>query len=246
MNEITMQTLKHPIMARRHVRIMFVCTGNTCRSYMAENIFKANLQKAGVGSHFTMYSAGIHANVGELASRDALRALKMLGYTGWRHTAKQFDPEDAKRMTLIVCMTEQIKREVNMPNARTFAEIVGGEDIPDPYGKEFSAYISTARAIMAGFDEIIDYVVMPITAEIIEANKYKFLSALGPQGNTSAGSAVGAESPASDPTYKPRPAPPKKPIKRSPRKPSGRRKSDAPKDGNDAPNDAPQDENSEK
>ena len=100
-------------------KILFVCTGNTCRSPMAEVIFKAVCKK----HHRTgviVRSAGANADVGSGMMPEAATALKLYGYTLPKkpHTAKQY--------------LHKMQQQYNY--------IFSLQNYPDPYGQGQDAY----------------------------------------------------------------------------------------------------------
>lgn len=80
-------TAEHPVM-----RLCFVCTGNICRSPMAEVIMRALARARGLGERLKISSAGTGEwHVGERADPRTRQALARAGYNGDDHRAKQFD-----------------------------------------------------------------------------------------------------------------------------------------------------------
>lgn len=75
-------------------RVCFVCTGNICRSPMAEAISRKLAKGLGLHKLISFTSAGTGEwHVGEQADPRTLAALKRAGYSADEHRAKQFDPE---------------------------------------------------------------------------------------------------------------------------------------------------------
>ena len=86
------------------LKVIMVCTGNTCRSPMAECLLKARLERLGIGG-IEVRSAGLYAMDGAPASLGARRAMRRRGLSLEGHAARTFDPEEA-RGALIVGMTQ--------------------------------------------------------------------------------------------------------------------------------------------
>lgn len=77
----------------RPVHITFVCTGNICRSPMADRIFTAAVADAGLADVVRVTSAGTGSwHVGDPADQRARRELERHGYPA-DHTARQVDDE---------------------------------------------------------------------------------------------------------------------------------------------------------
>ena len=136
--------------------VIFVCTGNTCRSPMAENILRDVLKKRGTLSYYNVKSAGLAAEVGLDMSPNAKAALEHFGIKPKKHAARQLTLRSAKNACLIVCMTQRHKQAIGLPSCETVAEICGGNDVPDPYGGPVELYISTAEYLRYAAEDIAD------------------------------------------------------------------------------------------
>lgn len=83
-------------------QVCFVCTGNICRSPMAEAISRTLAERDGLNQLISFTSAGTGEwHVGERADPRTLSALERAGYNADTHRAKQFDPEWFNRFDLI-------------------------------------------------------------------------------------------------------------------------------------------------
>ena len=128
-------------------KIIFVCTGNTCRSPMAEIIMKNKLKLAGV-QNIRVTSAGLSAVLGDKISKNSALALKQLGYKSYGFKSKPLTKEMVIKADLIICMTESHKRYLSgFENVYTVSELTGLSDIIDPYGGSLAVYKNTAYQI---------------------------------------------------------------------------------------------------
>ncbi len=142
-------------------RILFVCTGNTCRSPMAEIILKNKIKLAGI-TGVRVSSAGLATTPNSKMSKYSQMALKQLGYKPYGFKSKQVDAGLLLKYDLIVCMTEEHKRYIrNFPGVCSIAEITGLGDIADPYGCELSEYLKVSHKLEDAcnviLEKIIDY-----------------------------------------------------------------------------------------
>lgn len=127
-------------------RICFVCTGNICRSPMAETVLLDIAAREGFDRSIGVMSAGTGDwHVGERADRRTITALQARGYDGSEHRAKQFDPNWFDDLDLIVTFDrtqERILRDwapteldrAKVQSLLSFdAEQAALGDVPDPY-----------------------------------------------------------------------------------------------------------------
>lgn len=129
------------------MKILFVCTGNTCRSCMAEAIFNELSHKDGVEA----YSAGLSVVPQSKTSKNTAALLKTnFNVDISERRAVQFTADLMKKNDLILTMTSYM-RDVLLENFSqyknkiyTLNEFVGlNGDISDPYGGDMDVYKTT-------------------------------------------------------------------------------------------------------
>ena len=86
--------------------ILFVCSGNTCRSPMAMALFR--LEKTDIQAE----SAGISAQNGQPASMEAIRACQILGADLTKHKSRRITPEMINDADIIAAMTSSHKMQL--------------------------------------------------------------------------------------------------------------------------------------
>jgi protein-tyrosine-phosphatase len=145
------------------VNILFVCTGNTCRSPMAEALFKYLLEKNQVeGIHAG--SAGTAAFPGQNASRQAERVMEEMGISLVGHRSRLIDEDLLDKADLILTMTDRHKTFVQAQHpsvwkkVHTLKEYVGmkQKDISDPFGHSDEVYRKAAREIQEALEKLLD------------------------------------------------------------------------------------------
>jgi protein-tyrosine phosphatase len=126
-------------------RVCFVCTGNICRSPMAESVFRARVAEAGLDGLVEVDSAGTGGwHEGDTADPRTVSVLGEQGY-GTEHTARQFQPSWFARRDLVIALDaghlRALRRMAPTPEdaakarlLRSYDPAAGDDlDVPDPY-----------------------------------------------------------------------------------------------------------------
>jgi protein-tyrosine phosphatase len=148
-------------------RVLFVCTGNICRSPTAEGIFRKLAADAGAGGVISADSAGTHGyHVGEPPDPRAQDAAARRGYDLSGLRARRVQQEDFRRFDLVLAMDREHeailarmaqpssghKLRLMMSYARRFSE----DEVPDPYyggPQGFEEVFDLCEAAYRGFVE---------------------------------------------------------------------------------------------
>ena len=142
--------------------ILFICTGNICRSPIAEGFGRAIVADAGADIEVT--SAGIVGWEGSPAARESVQSAAELGIDISRHLARRMEPRHVRDADVVVCMarehSEAVVRLVPEAEGKTFTlkELVRLlEALPDTKGPNFGERVTRAdelrRSGFAGHPE---------------------------------------------------------------------------------------------
>jgi len=133
------------------MNIMFVCTGNTCRSAMAEALMKFYIENnEKLKDKIKVYSCGIFAEDGDMAMYTAIEAMKEYGIDLKNHRATNIRNANIEKMDVILCATQSHKHTVSQlyPDLKeklyTIKEYAVCDeeniDIKDPWGYDIEIY----------------------------------------------------------------------------------------------------------
>ena len=156
----------------RKMKIMFICTGNICRSAMAQWLLKQKLEDKEI-KNVEVYSCGVYAQDGDIPTWEAKRVM-MDEYSidMNKHRATNIVNSNIKEMDLILCATSRHKRDVLRiyPELEgkvfTMKEYVGYDreyhdkiDIKDPWGYDIETY----RSCIAEIDECLELLIKKVS-----------------------------------------------------------------------------------
>jgi protein-tyrosine phosphatase len=133
--------------------ILFVCTGNTCRSPMSAAIAQDVLVRTRSPIPTRVLSAGVSAVTGEPMTREAQAALLEMKIDPGRHRSHELGREQIQEAEVIYGMTKAHVQAILdiAPSAagKVFALDPEGNDVPDPIGASAEEYRSTAKRLMS-------------------------------------------------------------------------------------------------
>jgi protein-tyrosine phosphatase len=124
-------------------RILMVCTGNICRSPMAEVVLAHRLRELGYSA--VVESAGIAALVGRPAEHHAQELMRECGRDLSQHRSRQLTPEILRQFELVLVMEAAQQRAVEAMWPAVRGRVhrlgkMGNFDVPDPFRQDRPAF----------------------------------------------------------------------------------------------------------
>ncbi|MFO7726541.1 MAG: low molecular weight protein arginine phosphatase [Oceanipulchritudo sp.] len=146
--------------------ITVVCTGNICRSPMAERLLAHALAaEMDPLRSLRVRSAGLSAAVGDAPSANSVKALKAVDINLEDHRSRPFSPSIAESSDLILTMTSSHRDaiQLNFPSlgipVYRFREWVrdGSREVPDPFGGPLDLYTETRDSLAEAVPSILNF-----------------------------------------------------------------------------------------
>jgi protein-tyrosine phosphatase len=141
--------------------ILFVCTGNICRSPVAQLLSERLASEAGLS--WSASSAGVEAEIGKTMTPGAARTLASRGIRGSKHIAHQLDAEMLAAADEVYALTRGHKSVIasrfpaHAAKVKVLREAAGlpDADVEDPYGESDGVYESCALSIEEALNILI-------------------------------------------------------------------------------------------
>lgn len=146
-------------------KLMFICSGNTCRSPLAEGLFKKYLEDNNV-TDIEVSSAGLSVFPGDEVSINSALVAMQRGVNISLHRARRLNPQHLAETDLFICMTEA---HANALSRYCDSSKIMVLNVPDPYGRAVDAYEECARSLEKDFPRILQKLnEMPIISKMSE------------------------------------------------------------------------------
>ena len=140
--------------------ILFVCTGNVCRSPMAAGLLRHRLSEEGLGLRHRVRSTGVWAMDDHPASDKAIAVMAERGIDIGDHIAHTVTADDVAEADLILAMSREHERVIRNTwpqygwKVHRVSEMAGKQrDVTDPYGASLAEYRACADTLAEYIDQ---------------------------------------------------------------------------------------------
>ena len=138
------------------MNVLFVCTGNTCRSPLAEVLLLRILSENNI-ENVGVQSCGLSAYPGCPASENSAMIAPEFGFSLNFHEAKQYDDKLADWADMIITMSDSHKAVIDKFFEKYSSKVqVLGKGIFDPYGGDLAEYRQCAKEIEFELKKLVD------------------------------------------------------------------------------------------
>ena len=144
------------------IKIMFVCTGNICRSPMAHYYMQKRVKDLNIENNFLISSCGVYACTGEKATQNAIFVMKEYNVDMENHRATNIADTNIEDYDYIITLTARHRYYYPKlgANIYTLREFVDKDEIykniDDPWGLNITVYKDCAQEIVEKVDKLIE------------------------------------------------------------------------------------------
>lgn len=141
------------------IGVLFVCLGNICRSPLAEGVFRAHVERAGLRDRFDIDSAGTSDyHIGDAPDPRTVRTAASRG-VHLEHAARQLAPHDFERFDYVLAMDgANLRRIERMAEGSGAATVTGLLRAFDPDAEETAEVPDPYYGGPRGFEDVHDLV----------------------------------------------------------------------------------------
>ena len=155
-------------------KIMFICSGNTCRSPLAEGLFKKYLKENNIND-IDVSSAGVGAFPGDAVSINSILVAVNRGIDISEHRARNINPEHLLTTDLFFCMSDSHKQVLLRHCDESKIVVL---NVPDPYGRPIENYEECAKMLESHFPLILEKIQSTVTIREMTEDDIKSIAEL--------------------------------------------------------------------
>lgn len=155
-------------------KIMFICSGNTCRSPLAEGLFKKYLKENNI-TDIEVSSAGVGAFPGDAVSINSILVAGNRGIDISDHRARNINPEHLITTDLFFCMSDSHKQVLLRHCDESKIVVL---NVPDPYGRPIEIYEECAKMLESQFPQLLEKIQSTVTVREMTEGDIKDIAEL--------------------------------------------------------------------
>ncbi|MBU1356337.1 MAG: threonylcarbamoyl-AMP synthase [Candidatus Edwardsbacteria bacterium] len=141
----------------KKIQVLFVCTGNTCRSPMAEGYLRHILPKIWK-DRVVVRSCGTGAMPGMPAMGNSQQAAAQNGFDISQHQSSACTKDRVRQSDLIIALEEKHRQDVKKLAPENEVNLLSPDGVPDPIGGTLGDYLKTLDLIKAEMPDVLELI----------------------------------------------------------------------------------------